>query len=218
VEIEYSEEHWNILKYKRKISLDLLYKLNSNGLIGYVYGSVARGDVRKDSDIDIIVLNPNIVELDLIDFDHKYIVQATPFSTPKAYISLDPEESKVISFPLSRLKKDEEEFYRFGGMLDYHDLEKNIRVAGINKKLEIIIPTEKGHYEISLKGNEDLASKTLKISISTILEREKLLTKRVEKGRTGVFLRYDLNKDESFESSIRILYKKNKFFRRMIDA
>jgi len=218
VEIEYSEEHWNILRHKRKISLDLLYRLKNNGLIGYVYGSVARGDVRKDSDIDIIVFNPNIIELDLIDFDHKFIIQATPFSTPKAYISLDPEESEVISFPLSRLKRDEEEFYRFGGMLDYYGIEKNLRVAGINKKMEIIIPTEKGHNEILLKGNEDLASKTLKISISTILEREKLLTKRVEKGRTGVFLRYDLSKDESFESSIRILYKKNKFFRRMIDA
>ncbi len=218
MEIEYSEEHWNILRYKRKISLDLLYKLKNNGLFGYVYGSVARGDVRKDSDIDIIVFNPNIIELDLIDFDHKFIIQATPFSTPKAYISLDPEESEVISFPLSRLKRDEEEFYRFGGMLDYCGVEKNLRIAGINKKMEIIIPTEKGHNEISLRGNEDYASKTLKISISTILEREKLLTKRVEKGRTGVFLRYDLSKDESFESSIRILYKKNKFFRRMLDA
>ncbi|MBP1358046.1 MAG: nucleotidyltransferase domain-containing protein [Sulfolobus sp.] len=185
---------------------------------GFVYGSIARGDVHKDSDIDVIVFNPNILKLDLINADHKFIVQATPFSTPKAYISLDTDEKEVISFPLSKLKKDEIEFYWFGGLLSLEELRKDKRVPGVNKKLILIIPTQDGHEEIELKKNEDYASKILKISVDTIRERENLLKKRVERGHSGVFLTYYLSGEESIEDAMRILSKNNKYFRRAIES
>lgn len=218
MEIKYDEKHWRLLCEKRKRAMNIMMLLKQSGMDGFVYGSIARGDVHKDSDIDVIVFNPNILKLDLINADHKFIVQATPFSTPKAYISLDTDEKEVISFPLSKLKKDEIEFYWFGGLLSLEELRKDKRVPGVNKKLILIIPTQDGHEEIELKKNEDYASKILKISVDTIRERENLLKKRVERGHSGVFLTYYLSGEESIEDAMRILSKNNKYFRRAIES
>jgi len=218
MDIEYTKEHWELLKLKRKIAIEVLEKLRSMYQHGLVYGSVARGDVHVNSDIDIVVLEPNILKLDLLEAHHKFIVQATPYSTPKAYISLDADEKIVISFPLVKLTREELEFYWFGGVLDYEGILKGVRVAGVNKRLELIIPTEKGHIQIPLKSNEDYASKILGISIETIRMREDLLTRRAERGHTGVFLYYLLQPEEDFQNAIRYLYKTNKFFRRVIDS
>ncbi|MDT7901241.1 MAG: nucleotidyltransferase domain-containing protein [Acidianus sp.] len=217
MQIEYTEEQWKLFNEKRKRAKEILESLYYRGIKGYAYGSIARGDVRKTSDIDIIVFEPNILELDLLEADHKYIIQATPISTPKAYISLNPEETEVISFPLSKLKKDEEEFYYFGGLVSLEDIINGVRKPGINKELKLIIPNKNGHEEIPLKGNEDYATRLLKISITTINEREKLLMKREDKGRTGVFLKYELATNENFEEAIRELSRRNKFFRRALN-
>ncbi|BDC19160.1 nucleotidyltransferase domain-containing protein [Acidianus sp. HS-5] len=216
MQIEYTENQWRLFIEKRKRAREILEYLQKKSIKGYAYGSIARGDVKKSSDIDIIVFESNILELDLIEADHKYIIQATPTSSPKAYISLNPEETEVISFPLSKLKKDEEEFYYFGGLVSLDDIIKCIRKPGINKELKLIIPNKNGHDEISLKGNEDYAARLLKISISTIIEREKLLMKREDKGRTGVFLKYELSGNENLEEAIRELNRSNKFFRRAL--
>ncbi|MDT7876186.1 MAG: nucleotidyltransferase domain-containing protein [Sulfolobus sp.] len=219
MEIEYDVKHWKLLEAKRERAKEILKILQNQGMEGFIYGSVARGDVNEKSDIDVIVFNPDILKLDLIPCDHKFIVQATPYSTPKAYISLNPEETEVISFPLSKLSRREIEFYYFGGLISFKDIEEGKRVPGVNKKLMIIIPTEKGHIEIPLRGNEDYAVKVLKnVSHDTILERERLLTKREERGHTGLFLKYELDVDESVESAVNNLYKSNKYFRRAIDA
>ena len=217
MQIVYDEEHWLILKTLRGWALDMLNLLEQGSMRGFVYGSVARGDVKATSDVDVIVFAPNIVWLDLIEADHKFIVQATPSSTPKAYISLDREERKVISFPLGKLSGVEEDFYRFGGLVDKEQLIKGERVPGVNKDLQIIIPNEMGHEELPLKGNEDIAVKLVKVSMNTILQRERLLSRRKERGRTGTFLNYELREDESFQEAVRNLLKENKFFRRTID-
>ncbi|AEE93562.1 DNA polymerase subunit beta [Acidianus hospitalis] len=217
MQIEYTEEQWKLFNEKRRRAKEILESLYYRGIKGYAYGSIARGDVKKTSDIDIIVFEPNILELDLLEADHKYIIQATPISTPKAYISLNPEETEVISFPLSKLKKDEEEFYYFGGLVSLEDIINGVRKPGINKELKLIIPNKNGHEEIPLKGNEDYATRLLKISITTINEREKLLMKREDKGRTGVFLKYELATNENFEEAIRELSRRNKFFRRALN-
>ncbi|MFP3217021.1 nucleotidyltransferase domain-containing protein [Acidianus sp.] len=217
MQIEYTEEQWKLFNEKRRRAKEILESLYYRGIKGYAYGSIARGDVKKTSDVDIIVFEPNILELDLLEADHKYIIQATPISTPKAYISLNPEETEVISFPLSKLKKDEEEFYYFGGLVSLEDIINGVRKPGINKELKLIIPNKNGHEEIPLKGNEDYATRLLKISITTINEREKLLMKREDKGRTGVFLKYELATNENFEEAIRELSRRNKFFRRALN-
>ncbi|MEL9969261.1 MAG: nucleotidyltransferase domain-containing protein [Metallosphaera sp.] len=217
MQVTYESIRWENLKKLRETALDILNKLEQGSMKGYVYGSVARGDVKPNSDVDVIVPSPNIIWLDLIDADHKFIIQATPNSTPKAYIALDSEERKVISFPLAELKPSEEEFYRFGGIIDKNQLIKGIRIPGINKDLELIIPNEVGHEAIPLEGNEDLAVKLTGVSITTILQRERLLNRRKEKGRTGTFLSYVLRPEESIQSAVRDLFKENKFFRRKID-
>lgn len=217
MQVEYSDAQWKLLKGLRVRALEVLSKLEEISQTGYVYGSVARGDVNKDSDIDVVVLNPSIVILDLLEVNHKFIVQATPSSTPKVYLSLDVEEKIVISFPLGKLKRYEEDFYRFGGMISMEDIQNRLRVPGINKNLDLIIPTPDGHIQLPLLGNEDIAVKHLGVSINSLTLRERLLSRRKEKGRTGVFLRYDLSKDESIEGAVRDLSKNNKFFRRSID-
>ncbi|MGC9105345.1 MAG: nucleotidyltransferase domain-containing protein [Thermoprotei archaeon] len=218
MEVIYSDAHWELLKRKRDVAKRLMEMVLRLGMREvYVYGSVARGDVREDSDVDVVVFDPDVLKLDLLEVDHKLIVQATPRSTPKAYLSLDPEETQVITFPLAKLTRDEVEFFSFGGKLDYEGLLKNVRVPGVNKDLFLIVPTERGHVELPLKGNEDLAAKYLGISIDTILQRERLLTRREEIGRTGVFLKYELSGNESVLEAVRSLYKNNKFFRRVMD-
>ncbi|BDC00253.1 nucleotidyltransferase domain-containing protein [Saccharolobus caldissimus] len=218
MQVDYSETHWKILAQKRKIAIEILRMLMSKGMEGYVYGSVARGDVNDKSDIDIVVFNPNYIILDTLEVHHKYIIQATPNSVPKAYLSLDEDEEVVISFPLGKLKRNELEFYSFGGLIDLKGLEEKKRVIGVNKNLMIIIPTENGHMELPLNGNEDYAAKLLKISVDTIRERERLLTKRADKGHTGIYLRYDLDGNESIYDAFAKIYKSNKYFRRMINA
>ncbi|AWR99583.1 nucleotidyltransferase domain-containing protein [Metallosphaera hakonensis] len=217
MQVTYDTEHWGILKELRRISISVLDKLQEGSMKGYVYGSVARGDVKSTSDVDVIVFSPNLVWLDLMEADHKFIVQATPGSTPKAYIALDPEERTVISFPLGKLTGVEEDFYRFGGLIDKEALLRDERVPGVNKQLQLIIPTREGHDEIPLRGNEDLAVRLTKVSMATVLQREKLLTRRKERGKTGTFLTYELRSDESIQQAVRDLFKENKFFRRNID-
>ncbi|QKQ99744.1 DNA polymerase subunit beta [Metallosphaera tengchongensis] len=217
MQIVYDEVRWKTLGKLRERAIGILKRLNELSMVGYVYGSVARGDVNPTSDIDIVVLNPNVVLLDLIHVDHKFIIQATPTSTPKVYLALDRDEKEVISFPLVKLRGMEEEFYKFGGMIGMEDLERGLRVVGVNKNLDLIVPNKEGHDQIPLKGNEDIAIKYLKISPMTLDQREKLLTRRREQGRTGTFLRYELSSEESVQTAVRDLMKENKFFKRSID-
>lgn len=218
MEIEYDERRWKLLREKREEAKRIMEQLISLGMKEvYVYGSVARGDVREKSDVDVVVLDPDLLKLDLLEVDHKFIVQATPRSTPKAYLSLDPEELHVITFPLAKPLKEEVEFFSFGGKLNYQGIIEGKRVPGVNKALQLIIPTEKGHMEVPLEGNEDLAAKYLGISVDTILQREKLLKRREEVGRTGVYLKYEISRDGSLLDAMRTLYKSNKYFRLVLD-
>ena len=112
----------------------------------FIHGSVARGDVNKNSDIDFII--PSLInEFELIEpldsigissFEERKIIQATPLSAIKAVITLKEEIS--INFPLIPFYPREHEFYKFGGQLNYQELREDKRVPGINKKLIFISP------------------------------------------------------------------------------
>ncbi|MHA1957077.1 MAG: nucleotidyltransferase domain-containing protein [Candidatus Thorarchaeota archaeon] len=70
-------------------------------LNSFVYGSIARGDVSKSSDIDVII--PSVVpsyriELAVGSGVLRELVQATPSSVLKGHIHLD--NTTVVSFPL----------------------------------------------------------------------------------------------------------------------
>jgi len=81
--INYTEEHWEILRKKRARAMEIMEKLRKFGIESIVYGSVARGDVNTKSDVDLFI--PEVipsykVEIALDGFEvlEKRIVQATP--------------------------------------------------------------------------------------------------------------------------------------------
>jgi predicted nucleotidyltransferase len=184
-----------------------------------VHGSVARGDVNKNSDVDIFMREPPssfLVETALekarIKVNSRVLIQATPTYAVKAYIEIDPATS--VSFPLMRLRKVETEFYRFGGEADLNQLSTGARVPGVNKRLILIEPTDNGHVESSIIGREEQTAKTLGVSVETVRDRVRALVKRDEVGRTGVFIKKEVATDETFELALKRLADENPAVRR----
>ncbi len=211
-EVIYSRKRLEILKNLRDEAAKIMMCLKKCGIIPATYGSIARGDVTEGSDIDIVifeVIPPFRIEFCLEGCGYtlrkRYVVKATPSSTPKGYLELDPEGRKVVTFPLRSLSPREWEFYRFGGLITLKEVGEGRRVSGVNKNLILIVPTSKGHRELPVIGYESLASRVLGISVETVLERVKVLTRRDLHGRTGVFLNYVLAPDETFEDIYRKL-------------
>ncbi|MHA1965703.1 MAG: nucleotidyltransferase domain-containing protein [Candidatus Thorarchaeota archaeon] len=216
-EIHYNQAHWDNLQTLRSESLEIMYKLESNGVKPFVYGSVARGDTTKSSDIDIIVLRPVSsyrLELVLGQPLKRELVQATPSMVLKGHIHL--VENIVVTFPLFKLRSREEEFYRWGGLLDSTGLRSGTRVPGVDKRLVLIEPTETGHLEQGVIGQEQEVSKKLNVSIGIAQERVRVLTRRDNVGRTGVYLTRTLNDDESFEAVAKKLQDSDPALRRTI--
>jgi len=224
-EVVYTPDHWELLKKLREKAVELLKIFVDNGLNAYVHGSIARGDVWRGSDIDVFIpdtipsyIIETILEKHGVKPYERVIIMATPSNTPKAYIILDQEERISVSFPLLKLKPREYEFYRFGGVLGYNGILEGKRVPGVNKSLIFIDPTIKGHYELPVKGFEEYVARRLDISIETVLERERVLTRRSSIGRTGVFIKYYLASDETFEDALRELSRENGVLRRMLST
>ncbi|KSW11948.1 DNA polymerase subunit beta [Pyrodictium occultum] len=223
--VVYTEEHWRLLESLRREAKSVMEALVSLGLAPLVHGSIARGDVHRDSDIDVFipsVVPSYMVELGLeragLRISHKLIVQATPQSTPKAYIALDAYEKRVVSFPLAKLSKREYEFYYFGGALDYAGLVAGRRVPGVNKRLVLIEPTPEGHRESPVIGREAEVARVVGVSVDTVLERVRVLTRRDALGRTGVFVKHELEPWDSIEDAVRRLARENPLFRRALRA
>jgi len=215
--IKYDVARWKLLEEKRRKALEVMTKLTAFAPI--VHGSVARGDVREDSDVDVAItspVEPYKVEAAIgFEKSHGYIVMATPSSTPKVYLALDESEEVVVSFPLGKLSPREREFYAFGGELDLEGLKVGKRVPGVNKSLTLILPTPEGHEEEPVIGREELVANILGISVDTVKERVRILTKRREKGRTGVFFEFKFW--GPVEEAIHAAARENKVFRKRLE-
>lgn len=219
--IIYSEDNWSILKIKRYNAAKLLEIFVKEGYNPYIHGSVARGDVHETSDIDIIFTqNIPSFQIEYIlsksGFDNCFreIIMATPLDTIKLYIHLSELES--ITIPLSKLDKKFSEFYDYGGKITLEDLKSDLRVPGIDKRLVLIRPISQGHEEISVIGNEALAAKEVGVSIDIVNERKKVLLRREKFGRTGVFLKRELQISESTEEVLKNLAKKKSLVRKKL--
>lgn len=218
-EIIYTNIHWTQLATFRKKADIIMTALKRFHLQAIVHGSIARGDVRDSSDIDIFipeVQNSFLVETALqqakISANTRFIVQATPNYAMKAHIEID--ESTIVSFPLMQMRRVEREFYKFGGEITLNQLTANIRVSGVDKRLMLIEPTEKGHIESTIVGKEEFAAKIIGISSETVLDRVHVLLKRDTVGRTGVFLKRELLPDETFEQTLKKASEMNPAVRR----
>jgi len=217
----YERAHWKLLRELRAKARKLMDVLESEGLIPSIHGSVVRGDVDKDSDIDVIlesVVPSYKVELGLTghgyEISSRRIVQATPSHSPKAHIYLDPEELLAVTFPLIPFRTLEWEFYKFGGLLNLPQLRDDLRVPGATKRLTLIEPTPTGHMESAIAGRESEVAKILNVHIEIVHERIRVLKRRDRIGRTGVFLSHQLDAQEQFEAAFRGLLKSRPEIRR----
>ena len=86
-----------------------------------------------------------------------------------------------------------------------HENDHKDQVAGIDKRLELIKPNLQGHEEMSIIGNEAIVAKEVNISINTVNERKKILLRREKYGRTGVFLKKEIQINESTEEILKKL-------------
>jgi hypothetical protein len=191
------------------------------GLNPFIYGSIARGDIHNDSDIDMVLIQliaPYQIEiiLEKNGFNNYFreIIMATPADTLKLYIYLNELES--ITIPLSKFNKKSSEFYDFGGKINLNQVINSIRVPGINKRLVLIQPTSDGHEEYSIIGNENLAAKQLSVSINLINERRRVLLRREKFGKTGVFLKRSIGVGETTELVLKKLSNKNTIVRKKL--
>lgn len=222
IEVVYDLRRWNLLKQYRQKTLQILRVLEGCGIHSHVHGSVARGDVDEQSDIDIITtgqVTSQKIEVRLLSLGYKIysrrITQATPSHALKGHIFIDPSENLSITFPLLPFRKREYEFYKFGGILDLKGIDKGIRAPGCTKRLTFIDPTQNGHIETGIKGREAEIARILNISLEIVQERSRVLTRRDRVGRTGVFLNIDLLSNESFDRRVKNLVDSNPAVRRV---
>lgn len=221
-EIIYDTYRWKILKDLRSQAAEIMEVLSKNNISSMVHGSLARGDVDKESDIDVFISQtiPSFqIEIALEDAGYKpilrEIVQATPWQLIKAHFYIS--EKKVVSWPLISPKKAELEFYYFGGAATLPQLRNNVRVPGVDKRLIVILPIEKGHQEVPvLAYGEGKVAKLLNISLDAVKERVQVLTRRAEIGHTGIYIKRALGPDETYEDVFRKLIVKHPVIKKRI--
>jgi hypothetical protein len=214
VEVRYSKESWTLLSEMRNEAKRMMEILKPFHVSSIAYGSIARGDVSKTSDIDVFISNPpspslieTAIETSRFPILKREIIQATPSYAAKGYIEVG--ERRSFSFPLVKLRTVEIDFYRFAGAVDLEQVEKGMRVSGVDKRLMFIEPTPWGHVESPVEGQEGKVANLLGISVRAVLDRVRTLRRREKVGRTGVFLKRALAPEEGFgEVFQRLSYQK----------
>ena len=221
VEVIYDKRRWELLRELRSKAVQLMEILDCAHLGSIVHGSIARGDVSEESDIDVFLPDPPssfIVETPLersgVPINRRVVVQATPLYAVKGYIEIDKQ--RCVSFPLVKLRPVEKDFYKFGGEVSLSMLRKDVRVSGVDKRLMLIGPTPEGHVESAVVGREEMAAHVLGVSLNTVLDRVHALLRRDEVGRTGVFIERELLPDETFEMVLKKLADENPAVRRRL--
>jgi uncharacterized protein len=221
IEVIYNEAHWRLLRNLRDEALVLMHPLASAHIECFAYGSLARGDVKPTSDVDIFIPRPpasELVEATLaragIRAHEREIVQATPGYAAKGYIFT--RERRGYSFPLVHLLPAESDFYSYAGSLTFEQLNLGIRVPGVDKRLMLIEPTEGGHIESPVAGREGQVARLLGVDMRIVAERVRTLKRRQIVGRTGVFLKYSLEPEEGFGEALHRLSMGNPAVRKRI--
>lgn len=207
VEVAYGEERWEILHSLRGEAAVLMRPLAAVHIECLAYGSLARGDVKPTSDVDIFIPSPpapELIEAALeragIRASEREIIQATPGYAAKGYIYT--RERRGYSFPLVRLLPAERDFYGFTGSVTLQQLEAGVRVPGVDKRLMLIEPTPGGHVESPIAGREGAVARLLGVDTRIVTERVRTLERRRSVGRTGVYLKHSLEPSEGFGEAL----------------
>ncbi|MGQ9461307.1 MAG: nucleotidyltransferase domain-containing protein [Candidatus Bathyarchaeaceae archaeon] len=221
VEVIYDKRRWELLRELRLKAIQLMEILDCAHIPSIVHGSIARGDVSEESDIDVFLPDPpssfiieTVLERSGIPVNRRIVVQATPLYAVKGYIEMDKQ--RCVSFPLVKLRPVEKDFYKFGGEASLSMLRKGVRVSGVDKRLMLIEPTPDGHIESAVVGREETVAHILGVSLNTVLDRVHALLRRDEVGRTGVFIERELAPDETFEMVLKKLADQNPAVRRRL--
>jgi len=222
-EVVYDSAHWMLLQGLRGKAVKIMDALAARSLSSAVYGSVARGDVNKKSDVDVIIpyaTSSHTVELALrmggLQIFSRRIAQATPSHTPKAHIYLDAVDETCLTFPLTSFRSLELEFYRFGGFQQVEEIKTEKRVPGCDKRLRLIQPTQTGHVESLIRGREREVARIVGVGVRIVEERIRVLTRRERVGRTGIVFSRDLEEDEVFEEALKQVSDTNPIVRRRL--
>ena len=221
--VTYSKSHWSLLQEMRTIAKKYLLALKEGGYGSFTYGSLARGDITSKSDIDILIPSTLSSSLLLLKLEWAMlepylieIVQATPNHAIKAHLHFRDEVPVCISFPCVSFSEREMEFYSFGGKINLKQLEADERVVGVDKRLMLIQPTEEGHHEEAILGLSPGKIKELELSEVIIEERKRVLTRRSEVGRTGVYLRQVVDPDVGVEKTLDKMAVRDSILRKKI--
>ncbi len=219
IEINYDERHWKLLQELRLKTVEIMEILEACNIRSIVHGSIARGDVSETSDIDVFLTEPpssfiieTMLERSGFHAQQRTVVQATPLYAPKGYIGIN--QQRQLSFPLVKLRPVEKDFYRFGGEASLSALKEDKRVVGVDKRLMLIEPTENGHVESAVVGQEEAVANLLGVSLNTVLDRVRALLRRDEIGRTGIFIEKELGPYQTFEQALKQLADQNPAVRR----
>lgn len=220
-QVVYSADRWELLRSMQDSAVRLMEAVRARGIDSIVHGSLARGDVNPSSDIDVFVpeVTPSyIIELSIQEGGYnicrRELTQATPAVDVKGIISL--EDKTKVTFPLLALRRRERDFYRFGGEVDLEDLRKQRRVPGVDKRLMLIIPKDYGHCESSILGKGAEVARIIGANIGIVDERIRVLARRDEVGRTGIYLKEELREGETFEEKFKERASRDPSLRRLM--
>jgi predicted nucleotidyltransferase len=214
--VVYTPERFEIFREMRKLALEVAGVLPEDAII---FGSIARGDVRKDSDIEFLVFDYSVELENLIDARFGIMAKNISMATPNALIKgkITTMNGVEITFPLVKMKRHDFEFYKFGGSIGVHELRyrSDLRVPGVNKQLLLIQPCADGHEEMSILGIENAVASMLGISVETVMER--VLMRRDAVGRTGVYLNMVLEREDAFGTALMSMAHRDPVVRRVLE-
>jgi predicted nucleotidyltransferase len=214
--VRYGVERFALLRGKRERALPFLRALPEGTRL---FGSVARGDVRPASDIDIEVPHGTrafAIEVALSALDAPWLQRSLVQATPNAVVKALWEFGEVtVALALTPPTPIEEGFARFGGAIDLAGVREGLRVPGVDKRLLLIEPTPEGHTECSIADRVGHAAKVLGIERRVVEARVRVLTRRTAHGRTGVYMTHRLDDGESPEEALASLSASDPAVRRV---